>query len=270
MNMIAPRSALYVPASNLRAIEKARTLPADMVILDLEDAVKTDTKNLARTQAVAAVAGGFGGRPVAVRINGAGTLWHDDDVTAVATARPDFVVIPKVEETGLVDLVATRTGLPVIAMIETPFAVLHAHLIVTSINVAGLIVGTNDLAHELRLPASRTDRSGMSAALQLIVLASRLRDMWVLDGVFNALDQPEGLEAECREGRALGFDGKTLIHPGQIDTANRIFSPSDTEIEDAQALIAVASGGAERFRDRMIETMHVDMAQQLLARVRRG
>jgi (3S)-malyl-CoA thioesterase len=262
---LPPRSALYLPASNLRAIEKAQTLPADMIILDLEDAVKPDAKDAARGAAVAAVSAGFGKRLCAIRINGPTTRWHEDDLAAVASARPDFVVIPKVQEIDLVESVADRTRRPVLAMIETPYAVLHAHLIVLAPGLVGLIAGTNDLANELRLPPG-VPRANMAVALQTIVLAARARGIMVLDGVFNALDDPQGLVRECAEGRLLGFDGKTLIHPNQIEAANSAYSPSEAELDDARALVMAASGGAERFRDRMIESMHVEMAQRLIER----
>jgi (3S)-malyl-CoA thioesterase len=150
-------------------------------------------------------------------------------------------------------------------MIETPLGVLNAADIARVEGVAGILVGANDLANMLRLPPS-TDRDAMSVALQTIILAARAAGIWALDSVYNDLNDAAGLAAECADGRRLGFDGKTLIHPNQIEIANTAFSPSAAEIEDAQALIAAASGGAERFRDRMVETMHVDMAKRLLAR----
>jgi (3S)-malyl-CoA thioesterase len=266
---LAPRSVLYLPAANARAIDKVQSLSVDMVILDLEDAVKPDQKGMARTQAVAAVKQGFGERICAIRINGENASWHADDLAAVALAKPDFVVIPKVEETGIVESVWQATGVPVLAMIETPYAILHAQHIVVAQGIAGLIAGTNDLAHELRLPPLRVGRSSLSVALQTIILAARMKGIWAFDGVFNVLDDADGFEAECAEGRSLGFDGKTLIHPNQIGRANRAFSPSKDELEDAAALLAAASGGAERFRDRMIETMHVDTAKRMLARANR-
>ncbi len=264
-NLLPPRSALYLPASNLRAIEKARTLSADLVMLDLEDAVRPDVKENARDQAVAATAESFGGRMTAIRINGADTEWHGDDLKAVARAQADFVVIPKVEAPATVAAIFAATGKPVLAMIETPAAILAARDIANAAGAAGLIAGTNDLANTLRVPLGE-GRAGLAMALQSIVLAARFCGIWALDGVFNDLANPERLSAECREGRAFGFDGKTLIHPNQIEATNAAFSPSAAEIEDARALIAAASGGAERFRDRMIETMHVEMAKRLLLR----
>lgn len=257
------RSALFLPASNPRAIEKARGLPCDMVILDLEDAVRPDDKARARDAAVAAVAAGFGSRLTAIRINGAGSPWHRDDLAAVATAAPDFIVLPKVESVAEIDACAAG-GRPILAMIETPAGVLAATAIAAARNVAGLIAGTNDLAAALRLP-DFMDRSGLALSLQMIVLAARAASVAAIDGVWNRIDDAEGLARQCREGRAFGFDGKALIHPSQIDAANRAFGPTAAELEDARALVAAASGGAERFRGRMIEGMHVAEAHRLIA-----
>ncbi len=265
-NTLPPRSALYLPASNARAIEKARGLAADMILLDLEDAVKPGLKDEARAAAVDAVATGFGDRLTAIRINGPDTGWHEADIVAVRQSRAQFVVLPKVEDAELVNSVSEMTGKPVFAMIETPRAIQNIATIAAADDIAGFIAGTNDLANDLRLP-SAADRSGLVMALQTIVLAARAAGIWALDGVHNNLDDAIGLETQCAEGRRFGFDGKTLIHPSQIETTNRIWSPSEVEIEDARALVAAASGGAERFRDRMIETMHVEMAKRLLARV---
>lgn len=262
---LAPRSALYMPASNARAIEKARGLPADMIILDLEDAVKPGMKDEAREAAVDAMAEGFGDRLTAIRINGLETEWHRADLAAARQARCDFVVLPKAEDAAAVAELAERVRKPLLVMIETPRGVLNAPEIAAIEDVAGLLVGANDLAHALRLPP-KAGRASLAMALQSILLAARAADIWALDSVFNDLNAPEALLAECVEGRLLGFDGKTLIHPNQIDAANQAYSPSAEEIEEARALIAAASGGAERFRDRMVETMHVDMARQLLAR----
>ncbi len=263
--LLPPRSALYLPASNARAIEKVRGLDADMVILDLEDSVKPELKAEARAAAVAAVEEGFGARLTAIRLNQLGTEWHGDDVDAVAQSLAMYAVLPKVEQADVAAQVAAKLGKPVFVMIETPKGLLNAAAIAAARGVAGVIGGMNDLANELRLPPAR-DRVGLTLALQMIVLAARAAGVWALDGVFNDLADLAGLEAECREGRSYGFDGKTLIHPGQIEATNRIWSPNATEIEDARALVAAASGGAERFRDRMIETMHVEMAQRLLER----
>jgi (3S)-malyl-CoA thioesterase len=264
---LAPRTALYLPASNPRAIAKVRTLEVDLVILDLEDAVKPAEKGVARGAAVAAANEGLG-RPVAIRVNGVGTGEHDADVAAVAGSAADLVVLPKVESAAVAAATAACAGKPLLAMIESPRGVLAAAEIACASGVVGLIAGTNDLAHDLGIPPG-AGRDGMTLALQTIVLAARAGDGWALDGVFNALDDPEGLAAECRAGRAMGFDGKTLIHPHQVAVAADAFGPSEAELEDARALIAAASGGAERFRDRMIEAMHVAAARALVERSRR-
>ncbi len=262
---LAPRTALFLPASNTRAIEKARGLDADLVILDLEDAVKEADKTAARIAAIEAVAQGFGPRLCAIRINGVESAEHQADVTAVAGSIADFAVLPKAESAADVAQVAAALGKPLLAMIETPLGVLAAADIAAVPGVSGLIAGTNDLAATLRLPPS-SGRAAMSVALQTIVLAARASQAWALDGVFNRLDDSEGLAAECREGRALGFDGKTLIHPNQLAIAAEAFAPSEAELAEARALVEAATGGAERFEGRMIEAMHVDQARALLER----
>ncbi len=262
---LAPRTALFLPASNPRAIAKARTIDCDMVILDLEDAVKPEDKDAARAAAIAAVGEGFGDRIAAIRINGAEAKEHAADLAAVAQSAASVVVVPKVETAAAAERIARAVGKPLLAMIETPAGVLAAVAIAAVPGVAGLIAGTNDLKASLGIPAA-ADRGGLSLALQTIVLAARAGSAWTLDGVFNALADAEGLAAECREGRWLGFDGKTLIHPGQIETAAAAFAPNEEEIADARALLAAAQGGAERFRDRMVEAMHVAQAELLLRR----
>lgn len=269
IDLAAIRSALFLPASNARAIAKARTLPADLVILDLEDAVAEEAKEEARGAAIAAAAeGGFAGL-LAVRINGTGTDWHDADVAALTNATGvDLVVLPKAEEAITCQALSAVLGKPLLAMIETPGAVLKAPHIAWAEGVAGLIAGSNDLAAGLRLPPE-APRASMMLALQTIILAARAAGIVALDGVWNRLDDAEGFAAECTDGRLLGFDGKTLIHPSQIEPCNRLFSPDAAEVEDAEALIAAATGGAERFRGRMIETLHVEAAKRLLARAGR-
>jgi (3S)-malyl-CoA thioesterase len=255
------RSALYMPASNPRALAKAPGLACDLLILDLEDSVRDDAKDAAREAAVAAIGGGLG-KPAAIRLNGPGTAWHAQDVAAAAASAADLVVLPKVESADVAADIAARTGKPLLAMIETPAGILNAVAIAAAPGVAGLIAGTNDLAADLRLPFG--SRSGLTLALQTIVLAARAAGGIALDGVWNALGDSNGLAAECEEGRLFGFDGKTLIHPNQIETTNAAFGPSAAELEDARALVEAATGGAERFRGRMIETMHVDAARRLL------
>lgn len=259
------RSLLFLPASNERAIVKARDLPCDMVILDLEDAVADDRKEEARGNAIAALQQGFGNRLKAVRINMAGTPWHGMEMVAMKAAPVDYVVLPKVEDPRQVKDVFSVTQKPVIAMIESAKGVIAAPAIAAAEGVAALFVGTNDLRQDLRIPAA-AGRVGLSLALQQVVLAARASGIAVFDGVYNRLDDPSGLEAECAEGHALGFDGKTLIHPAQIDSANRLFGPDPQAVADAHRLIEAATGGAERFEGRMIETMHVQEARALVAR----
>lgn len=267
MTDFAPRSLLYVPGSNARALEKARGLAADMLIIDLEDAVPEGRKAEARVAMRAAVSAGFPGKRVAVRINGAGSEHQASDIDAVAGLAIDAIVLPKVDAVG--DLAAARTlGRPLLAMIETPAAIYAARDIAADPSVAGLIAGLNDLAHELKLPGG-VDRGAMGHAIQAIVLAARAGGAWCFDGVYNAIDDAAGFAAEAAEGRRLGFDGKTLIHPSQVDPCNAAFAPSEREIAAAEALVAAATGGAQRHEGRMIEDMHVAAARALLARAGR-
>jgi citrate lyase subunit beta/citryl-CoA lyase len=254
---------LFLPASNPRAVDKARGLAADMIFLDLEDAVKPQEKESARAAAVAAAAEGFGGRPVAIRVNKLGDPWHEADLAAVSASAADFAILPKVQSAAEMQAVAARSAKPVLAMIETAAGVYEARNIAPL--SAGLIAGTNDLSADLGLPPG-AGRAGMVMALQTVVLAARAAGVAAFDGVYNRLEDHEGLEAECREGRGFGYDGKTLIHPNQIEAANRIFCPSVEEVEAARRLVVAASGGAERFEGRMIEAMHVDAARRIIAR----
>lgn len=258
------RSLLFLPASNPRAIDKARGLEADLVILDLEDSVRPEDKAAARDAAVAAISEGMG-RPAAIRVNATGSPWYGEDIVAIRHAKPDFVVLPKAESKKEVHDTQSLATRPILAMIESARGVLAAgHIAETSI---GLIVGGNDLSADLGLPATG-ERTGLIHSLQSVVLAARAHGIAVFDAVFNGLDDREGLERECGEGRAFGFDGKTLIHPNQIDAANRLFGPGDEEVEAAHRLIAAAQGGAERFEGRMIESMHVAQAEAILAKAR--
>lgn len=259
------RSLLFLPASNARAIEKAKSLPADMVILDLEDAVKPEDKAVARAMAVEALPA-FAGRPVAVRINAFGSDLFGEDVVAFRNVAEVAIVLPKVEDAKQAHDSARLFSHHALAMIETPAGVAAAQAIAAETDA--LIAGTNDLSATLGLP-SDAGRVGLTHSLQAIVLAARIHGIAAFDGVFNGLEDDAGLERECRDGRAFGFDGKTLIHPNQIDTANRIFSPSADEIADATRLIAAAQGGAERFEGRMIEAMHVAQAERIMARAAR-
>lgn len=259
------RSVLFLPASNLRAVRKAQELAADMIILDLEDAVREEDKDMAREAAIEATGHGFGGRPVAVRINAVGNRHHGPDMLAARRSGAAFVVLPKVE--GVRDVHDTKVVCerPVISMVETPAGVIEVAAIARA--STALIAGTNDLAAELRIPAG-AGRFGLSMALQQIVLAARAAGISAFDGVYNRLEDDDGLAQEAAEGRAFGFDGKSVIHPSQIDAVNRIFSPSAEELAAATALIAAATGGAERHAGRMIEAMHVAQARALVAKAR--
>jgi citrate lyase subunit beta/citryl-CoA lyase len=260
------RSILFLPASNPRAIEKARGLPADMIILDCEDAVKPEDKSAARLAAVAAATIGFGDRPTVIRMNGHGTPYYEEDILAFRQSEADFIIVPKAEDHHQIEDAAGLLGKSVLAMIETASGVLNAAAIAP--RTAGLIAGTNDLSADLGL-ALGEGRTGLVHSLQMVVLAARAARVAAFDGVYNGLDDEEGLARQCDEGKAFGFDGKSLIHPGQIDIANRIFGPGTDEVHAAERLIAAATGGAERYEGRMIEAMHVDQARAVLAKARR-
>jgi citrate lyase subunit beta/citryl-CoA lyase len=259
LNLFDRRALLFLPASNPRAIAKARSSDADLVILDLEDAVKPADKAEARRAAVAAIAQDWP-MPVAIRINGVGTPEHEADLAALAHANCDLVVLPSVRSAE--EVRGIKLGIPLAAMIESAAAVLDAPAIAQHCDA--LILGTNDLAADLRLPGA--DRSAMTYALQATLVAARAAGIAVFDGVFNAIDDAEGFAAEAVQSRAMGFDGKTLIHPSQIAPCHAAFAPSGEELARAARLVAAATGGAERFEGAMIETMHVDAARRLLAR----
>lgn len=260
------RSLLFLPASNGRAIEKAKTLPADMVILDLEDAVRLEDKGEARRMALEALPA-FEGRQIAVRINAFGSDQFGQDVVAFRNLKDVAIVLPKVEQPVQAHDSGNLFLHHVLAMIETPAGVAGARAIAAETDA--LIAGTNDLAATLGLP-SGSGRTGLAYSLQAIVLAARLHGAAAFDGVFNGLEDELGLERECAEGRAYGFDGKSAIHPNQLDAINRVFSPGEAELEAARRLIAAATGGAERHEGRMIEEMHVAQARTLLARAGEG
>jgi citrate lyase subunit beta/citryl-CoA lyase len=262
VDLFAVRSLLFLPASNPRAVAKAREAGADLVILDLEDAVKPDDKGAARKAAVEAVSTGWP-MPVAIRVNGVGTEWHSLDIDAVARSEADFAVLPRAASAHLTHDFAEAVDKPVLAMIETAAGVLAAAEIASA--TAGLIAGTNDLRADLRLPLD-AGREPISTALQLIVLAARAAGVAAFDGVFNNLEDADGFLKEAEEGRRLGFDGKSLVHPNQIEPCHRAFAPCEAEVERAKALVEAFKGGAERFGNEMIERMHVEAAQRLLAR----
>lgn len=260
------RSLLFLPASNPRAIEKARGLDADMIVLDCEDAVKPEDKEAARAAAIEAVRAGFDGKMAAIRMNGIGTPWFEEDLAALKDSRAACVVLPKAETAQQMAEVSEQLGKPLLAMIETAAGVINAAAIAP--HSFGLIAGTNDLAADLQLPP-RAGRAPLMHSLQMIMLAARAAKIAAFDGVYNSLEDDAGLARQCEEGRSLGFDGKSLIHPNQIAIANRIFQAGAEEIAAAERLIAAAGGGAERFEGKMIESLHVDQARALLAKARR-
>lgn len=261
----AVRSALFLAASKPRAILRARQAGADMVILDLEDAVPLPDKALAREAAVAAASEGCGTGLVAIRVNGLGSEHHEDDMIAVAGSAADLVVLPMIEEAVALAAFAASVRKPVLAMIETSRAVLASAQLAASPGVVGLVAGTNDLCAETGI-RNEAGRAGLATALQTIVLSARASGIAAYDGVYNMLEDLPGFEAEARQGVLWGFDGKALIHPDQVAPANRAFSPTQVEIDDATALIEAASGGAQRFRGRMVEALHVGQAERVLAR----
>ncbi len=281
MTEIRPRrSVLYMPASNPRAIEKARSLPCDSVILDLEDAVAPDKKDEARALMVKALAeGGFGAREMVVRINGSDTPWGGDDMDAVRETSADAVLVPKVDMAD--DLAEARAALgadgPVLwAMMETPLAILNAGAIAAYAARAGLtgfVMGTNDLAKELRC-ALAPGRAALQFALQTTLLAAKAFGIAAIDGVWNAIADHDGFIQECGQGRDMGFDGKTLIHPSQIAAANRAFAPATEDIVWAEKVAAAfddpanTEAGALKVEGRMVERLHADMARQTLTMAR--
>ncbi|WP_134724540.1 HpcH/HpaI aldolase/citrate lyase family protein [Paracoccus luteus] len=263
------RSVLYIPASNARAMDKARTLAADAIIFDLEDAVAPAEKPGARDLLRAALAQDYGGRARIVRINGLDTEWWRDDAAMLAAAA-DAVLVPKVSRPQDLDEVAALTGdAPLWAMMETALGMLNAAAIAAHPRLAGMVMGTNDLAKELG-SRNRPDRLAMQAGLGLCLLAARAHGRVIVDGVFNAFKDQDGLRAECEQGRDMGFDGKTLIHPAQLDIANAAFAPSDAEVDLARRQIdaydaAIAEGKAVAVVDgRIVENLHVETARRTL------
>ena len=261
----AVRCALYMPASNPRALAKAPQLDADLIIFDLEDAVAPQDKDSARAAAVSASDGEFGYRLCAIRCNGLTSPLHNADLAAIGSSNADILVVPKVETPEQMDAIAAVCGKPIIAMIETPAGLYSAREITAHPSVVGLFAGTNDLASELGIDLTE-GRAGLSLSLQMMVLAARAAGKVAFDGVNNNLDDMAALQAEAREAKSFGFTGKTAIHPRQIEPINTIFAPSPAQLEDAHALVAAAKGGAERFRGRMVESMHVASAELLIAR----
>jgi citrate lyase subunit beta / citryl-CoA lyase len=274
------RSVLYMPGSNARALEKAKTLPADGVILDLEDSVAPDAKEAARNQVCAVVkAGGFGAREVFIRVNGIDTPWHADDLAAAARAAPDVILVPKVSDADALEQVGRRLldmgtdhKTRVWAMIETPLAIFNILSIAAEARdsesrLAGFVMGTNDLAKDTRARIV-PGRAPMLPWLMTCVAAARIYGIDILDGVYNDLGNSDGFAMECAQGAELGFDGKTLIHPNQIEPCNQAFSPSEQEVEQARKMIAAferpenKDKGVVSIDGRMVERLHAEMAKR--------
>ena len=272
------RSVLYMPAANERALEKAKTIPADALIFDLEDAVAPDAKESARANAVAAAGSGeYGNREITIRANGLDTPWGADDLAAAATSGAAAVVIPKVASTDDLDEVARRldaSGAPaeltIWAMIETPTAILDIRSIAAHERVDVLVMGTNDLAKELRTGSS-VDRQPLLPHLAQAVLGAREAGKVIVDGVYNDVRDAEGFLAEAEQGRVIGFDGKTLVHPSQVEPANDVWAPTEEDVEFSRRVIeafetAEAEGqGVITVDGRMIENLHVEQARRTLA-----
>lgn len=272
------RSVLYMPGSNARALEKARTLPADALILDLEDAVAPDAKDMARAQVCEAVkAKGFGRREVVIRVNALSTPWGAADLAAAAEARPDAILIPKVSSPrDLADVEEHLTGtkgaaIALWAMMETPLAILNAAAISgAGGKLACLVMGTNDLIKEFR-GRHTPDRQNLSAALGFSVAAARAYGLGVIDGVYNDIANAEGFLESCRQARAFGFDGKTLIHPSQLAPCNEVFAPSPAEVDAARKIIAAfdlpqnKGSGAIALDGHMVERLHAEIARATVA-----
>jgi citrate lyase subunit beta/citryl-CoA lyase len=267
-----------MPAANERALEKAKSLAADCIIFDLEDAVAPDAKESARSAACAAASSGeYGRRELTIRCNGLDTTWGAADLEAIATSSASAVVVPKVSSVAYLDDVSTQldaAGAPaemtVWAMIETPTAIFDARVIAAHPRVSVLVMGTNDLARELRAPLI-AGRRALLSHLATAILAARAAGKVILDGVYNDVKDLDGFADECAQGTELGFDGKTLIHPGQIEIANRVWAPSDGDVDEARRIIAafdeaVADGrGVVTVDGRMIENLHVANAQRTIA-----
>lgn len=273
------RSVLYMPAANERALEKAKTIPCDAIIFDLEDAVSPDAKDAARANAVAAVnSGEYGHRELTIRCNGLDTPWGYDDLVAASQTPASAVVIPKVGSVKYLDEVADRldragahSDMKIWAMIETPTAVFDVREIAAHWRVETLVMGTNDLARELRAVLNAPGRYPFVQHLATALMAAREAGKVALDGVYNDIKDEDGFRAECVQGFEMGFDGKTLIHPSQVEVANTVWSPSDADVENARGLIAAfeegqAQGkGVVTYNGRMIEHLHVSTARRTLA-----
>ncbi|MCI5038263.1 MAG: CoA ester lyase [Donghicola eburneus] len=266
------RSVLYIPGSKERALEKAKTLPVDAIIFDLEDAVAIDEKVGARDTLKTALAeGDYGSRLKIVRINGLDTEWGEDDARAVAEMNCDAVLLPKVDGPAQLDALAALVGdKPLWAMMETCAGMLNANAIAAHPQLKGFIMGTNDLAKELNM-RFRADRLPLITSLQLCLLAAKANGVIIVDGVYNAFKDAEGLKAECEQGRDMGFDGKTLIHPAQVAVCNEAFAPSEAEVDLAKRQIAAfeqaeAEGqGVAVVDGKIVENLHIVTAKKILA-----
>ena len=267
------RSVLYIPASKPRALDKARTLPVDAIIFDLEDAVTAEEKDSARGILAETLAeGGYGQRMRIVRINGLDTQWGKADAEAVGSMQAEAVLLPKVESATQLDALALIMGdMPIWAMMETPRGMLNAAEIAAHPKLDGMVMGTNDLAKELNT-RFRVDREPMLTGLGLCLLAAKAEGVTVVDGVYNAFKDDEGLAVECAQGRDMGFDGKTLIHPAQVAVTNAAYAPSEEEVDLARRQIAAfddveASGqGVAVVDGRIVENLHVETARKTLAK----
>ena len=267
------RSVLYIPASKPRALEKARTLPVDAIIFDLEDAVSVEEIEGARATLSEALAeDGYGARMKIVRINGLDTDWGAADAKAALAIAPDAILLPKVNMPEDLDALAATTGdIPLWAMMETPMGMLNAPAIAAHPKLQGMVMGTNDLAKELQT-RFRPDRLPLHTGLGLCLLAAKAYGLAIVDGVYNAFKDAEGLAIECEQGRDMGFDGKTLIHPAQVEVTNAAFSPTEAEIDLARRQIAAfdeveASGqGVAVVDGRIVENLHVATARETLAK----
>lgn len=279
MKLRPRRSILYMPGANARALDKARTLPADGLILDMEDAVSPDSKELARQQIVENVTrGGYAPREIIIRVNGLNTPWGRDDVAAVASIGADAILFPKVESPEEVhaavealDKAGAPADLPVWIMAETPRGILNINAIASaSPRLRGIVMGTSDLAKEMRVRHT-PDRVGFTAALSLCVMAARAYGQDIMDGVYLDLKNDAGFRAACEQGRDMGFDGKTLIHPNQVAVANEVFAPAPEDVENARKIIeawnqAKAEGkGVVVVNGKLVENLHVEEAHRALA-----
>jgi (3S)-malyl-CoA thioesterase len=268
------RSVLYIPASKPRALDKARGLGVDAIIFDLEDAVSVDEKTASRMILAEALnAGGYGARMKIIRINAFDTPWGLDDAQAAVSMGADAILLPKVSALADLDALAQITGdVPLWAMMETPLGMLNAASIASHPKLQGMVMGTNDLAKELQT-RHRTDRLPLQTSLGLCLLAAKAHGLAIVDGVYNAFKDDEGLKVECEQGRDMGFDGKTLIHPAQIDLTNAAFSPTDKEVElarrqiDAFQAAEAAGQGVAVVDGKIVENLHVATARDTLAKV---